>query len=93
MLRSAADSDQMGLDWDLAGGFTRLGDGVLPKGDHQRKGHRRTEAELRGDAGVVLELMRKISLQGGLSGTSSQEGSARAADVIGREQQLLRVAY
>jgi aldehyde:ferredoxin oxidoreductase len=82
MFKAAAYCDQMGLDWDLAAGaigwamecFER---GILTEKDTD--GLKLTW----GDAGGVLELMRKITYREGF-GNLLAEGSARAADMIGR---------
>ena len=45
-----------------------------------------------GDAGVALELIRKIAYREGF-GDILAEGCAKAADLIGRESRLLCHAY
>jgi len=83
MFKVAAYSDQMGLDWDLAAGAIGWAMECYQRGIIDEKDTDGLKLNW-GDAGVVLELMRKITYREGF-GNILAEGSARAADVIGRD--------
>jgi aldehyde:ferredoxin oxidoreductase len=83
MFKVAAYSDQMGLDWDLAAGAIGWAMECYQRGIINEKDTDGLKLNW-GDAGVVLELMRKTVFREGF-GNILAEGSARAADLIGRD--------
>ena len=83
MLQANAYCNQMGLDIDAAGGAIGWAMECYQRGILTEKD---TDGFILnwGDAGVALELMRKISYREGF-GNILAEGCARAADLVGRE--------
>lgn len=83
MVKANAYCNQMGLDIDAAGGAIGWAMECFQRGilDEKDSGGMRPEW---GDSEIVLELIRKISHREGF-GNLLAEGSARAADIVGRE--------
>ena len=83
MFKANAYCNQLGLDVDAAGGAIGWAMECYQRGIINEKDTDGLRLEW-GDADVVLELMRKISCREGF-GNILAEGSARAADIIGRD--------
>jgi aldehyde:ferredoxin oxidoreductase len=85
MVKANAYCNQMGLDIDAAGGAIGWAMECFQRGilDEKDTGGMRLEW---GDAETALELIRKISHREGF-GDLLAEGSARAADIVGRKSE------
>ena len=83
MLKVNAICNQMGLDVDAAGGPVGWAMECYQRGILTEKDTDGLKLQW-GDAGVVLELIRKISYREGF-GNILAEGCARAADLVGRD--------
>ena len=83
MVKANAVCNQMGLDVDAAGGAIGWAMECYQRGILTEKDTDGLKLEW-GDAGVALELIRKISYREGF-GNILAEGCARAADIVGRD--------
>jgi aldehyde:ferredoxin oxidoreductase len=83
MFKANAYCDQLGLDIDAAGGAIGWAMECYQRGILTEKDTDGLKLNW-GDAGVALELMRKIAYREGF-GDILAEGCARAADLIGRD--------
>lgn len=83
MIKVNALCNQLGLDVDLAGGAIGWAMECYQRGILTEKDTDGLKLNW-GDAGVALELVRKIAYREGFGGILA-EGCARAADIIGRE--------
>jgi aldehyde:ferredoxin oxidoreductase len=83
MLKANAYCNQMGLDVDAAGGAIGWAMECYERGIIDEKDTDGLRLEW-GDAGVALELIRKLCLREGF-GNILAEGCAKAADLLGRD--------
>ncbi len=91
MFKANALCNQLGLDIDAAGGAIGWAMECYQRGILTEKDTGGLKLEW-GDAGVALELIRKIAYREGF-GDLLAEGCAKASDLLGREKRLLRHAH